>query len=492
MTLNGTSANGTVANSEKALELCLPISDAELLTELHAYPEGEERSEFAISAMKIGAIALRQAQGRIDADTVRHEGERFIQSMGHALEKHQTEVTRQISDCITKYFHPDNGRFNERVKRLVDGDNAEIARVIRGQISGDGSELARTLTAHVGAESPLMHKLDPNAKDGLINALAESIGNTLKEQRELILRELSPNNDEGALSQTVSQLTKKHGEVSEALKNQINELVGQLSMDNEGSALKRIRHEIKGVLDAQSKENREFQAEVREKLTEMTARRQEAAKSTRHGLVFEEAVFDFIKERSQKAEDVAIPTGNTVGNIPRSKKGDAVIELGPEHVAAGARIVVEAKADASYSIDRARAELEEAKKNRDAGVGLFVFSSTSAPTGIDAFRRYGSDLVVIWNEEDAASDAYLDAGISVAKALCVQSKSRSDEVGADMEAINKAVRAIEKEAKGLDEIKTLTTTIKNNSEKILTRAEIMKESFRKQIDVLDEKIGSLR
>ena len=169
-----------------------------------------------------------------------------------------------------------------------------------------------------------------------------------------------------------------------------------------------------------------------------------------------------------------------------------VIELGAEHAAAGARIVIEAKASSSYTIDGALAELEEAKKNRKAGVGLFVFSSGSAPAGLDSFRRYGNDIVVIWDEEDTASDVYLDAGMSVAKALCVQAKSRSDEVGEDVEAIERAVRTIEKQAEGLDEITRLTNTVKNNSEKILTRARIMGDSFREQIGIMDEKIGSLR
>ncbi|MYE54208.1 MAG: hypothetical protein F4X34_03305, partial [Chloroflexi bacterium] len=102
MALNGTSANGTLVESNDVIELHLHISDSNLLSELYAHQEGEERNDFAISAMKIGAIALRQAQGRIDADTVRHEGELFIQNMGNPLEKHQNEVAGQISNCLTE------------------------------------------------------------------------------------------------------------------------------------------------------------------------------------------------------------------------------------------------------------------------------------------------------------------------------------------------------------------------------------------------------
>ena len=84
MTLNGVAAhevvtNGVSPNGSASVELILQINDSDLCSELAAYPEGQEREEFAISAMRIGVIALRQAQGRIDADRVRQEGERFVE-----------------------------------------------------------------------------------------------------------------------------------------------------------------------------------------------------------------------------------------------------------------------------------------------------------------------------------------------------------------------------------------------------------------------------
>ena len=74
MMVNGSMNNGTSLNGTSAMELNLRIYDSDLHEELAGYEEGEERENFAISALKIGAIALRQAQGRIDADMVRQEG----------------------------------------------------------------------------------------------------------------------------------------------------------------------------------------------------------------------------------------------------------------------------------------------------------------------------------------------------------------------------------------------------------------------------------
>ena len=61
-------------------------------------------------------MALRQAQGRIDAEQVRREGDRFIENLGQALTNHQKEVTEQVGSCLKSYFDPQDGRVNERVQ----------------------------------------------------------------------------------------------------------------------------------------------------------------------------------------------------------------------------------------------------------------------------------------------------------------------------------------------------------------------------------------
>ncbi|WP_456371884.1 hypothetical protein [Thiolapillus sp.] len=42
-----------------------------------------------------------------------------------------------------------------------------------------------------------------------------------------------------------------------------------------------------------------------------------------------------LRDLSQKAGDLATTTGNSTGRTRNCKVGDVVIELGPEHVAAG-------------------------------------------------------------------------------------------------------------------------------------------------------------
>ena len=58
--------------------------------------------------------------------------------------------------------------------------------------------------------------------------------------------------------------------------------------------------------------------------------------------------------------------------------------------------------------------------------------------------------------------------------------------------LEKAIREVERQAGYLDEIKTISSTIKNGAEKILNRIEIMSSAMVKQIEALDTQAHLLR
>ena len=492
-------------NNEIALQLV--ITDRELCEALAEHPEGTQRTDFAITAMKIGVLALRQAQGRIDAEQIRAAGERLIEDFSTALNSHQEGVTERVASSLKDYFDPESGRFNDRVKRLIDKDG-ELERIIRSQVEGDGSALVKTLDAHTGKDSALMKMLDPQAADGVVKSLSSATEKTLSEQREQILNEFSLDNDQSALSRLVSELRKNNGDLMGAfdlneegsalkrlmdgVENAQRKITSEFSLDDENSALARMRKQLLEVFEQQGKENQEFQTEVRASLAAMDARRQEAQHGTRHGLDFEGAVFDFINDRSQKAGHIATHTGSAVGRVGRKLVGDVVIELGPEHSAAGSRIVVEAKENRSYRLAKVREDMQKARDNRDASVGIFVFSKSTAPEGLEAFSRYGNDIVVVWDKDDTGTDVFLDAGLSVAIALSVRAQAHADGVGADFEAIEQAILEIQKQADGLAQIKTWANTVRNNGDHIIKSAEKMQEGLNNQVEVLNDKVADLR
>ena len=489
VTSNGAAVGSVHTNGIASFDLILHISDPDLYAELSKREE-PERSEFAISAMKIGVIAFRHSPGQIDAQQVRKEGERIIEDLGQALNKHQTEVVQEIGASLKEYFDPSEGSFTERVKGLIEEDGA-LERLIRTQVEGDDSRLAKTLTAHVGVSSPIMQKLDPESKSGLINQLAASTEAELTTQREKILGEFSLDDEKSALSRLVKQLKQNHGDLGADLQSKIDALTDEFTLDKEDSALARMRKGLLKVIEGQQEINNKFQTEVMSSLAAMAAQKKEAKLGTRQGIEFEKAVFDFINDRSQKAGDIASHTGSTTGKVEKSKKGDIVVQLGSEHVAAGARIVIEAKQKKGFGLQDALGELDGARKNRDADVGIFVFSEQTRPEGLDPCARYGGDIVVVWDTEDTTTDVFLDAGLSIAKALSTQAKSHNEEVGADVKAIEESVLVVEKQIKELDEITIWAKTISNNSEKILKSAGKTRDNLAIQVEILNEKVSAL-
>lgn len=504
--------------SMESLRLALEISDPELVAVLKAYPEGRARAEFALSALRIGLLALRQAQGRIDADVIRNEGERLMLEFTQGLDEHRQTVSVQVASSLKEYFDPESGRFNERVERLVRQDG-ELEALMRRQIGLEDSELSKTLAAHLGQESPLMQLLSPDESKGLLHSMGQTLETTLTSQRERILKEFSLDNKEGALTRLIGELEERHGKLGKDLQGSIEEIVGEFSLDNdesalsrlvrrveqtqsqissefsldeESSALARMRRELLEVLNSHKEASAKFREEVMSALKVMSARREEAKRSTTHGDVFEAEVFRFVQAECQKAGEIATHVGNTTGLIRNCKVGDCLIEMGPESAAAGARIVVEAKESSGYSLAQALEELETARKNRGASVGLFAFSKSSAPDGLEPLARYGNDVVAIWDAEDPRSDVFLAAGLSVARALSTRAVLQRETQQADFGAIDRAVRAIEKQTGALGEITRLTGTIKSNSEKILERARIMQDGLTQQIRTLDEKIEDLK
>jgi hypothetical protein len=501
-----------------SLPLELTVTDPEVIAELSAKQEGRERDKYALGALRLGVLALRQARGQIDANTLRHEGERLLGDVQVALSEHRTHLDRTLVGTLKDYFDPESGRFSERVQRLLKKDG-ELETLLSRKVTAADSEMCRALGTLVGKDSPLVRLLSPGESNEFLKALHVAVSAELECQRKQVLREFSLDNKEGALSRLVGELTDSNGKLRTDLQNKIEGLVKQfsfdddqsalsrmsrtvattneaiskhLTLDDKDSALSRLRRELMEVLGKHGEAYQKFQEEVRVTLEKMQARREEAAASTRHGGDFEAAVFGVVQSESQRLRDVATAVGNSTGRIKNCKKGDAVVELGPESAAPCAKIVVEAKEDASYDLAAARAETETARQNRDAESGLFMFSGKTAPAGLEPLARYGDDVVVVWDADDPATDAHLRLGLSVARALCTRNALERSSLDVNFTAIDGALLEISKQVKELDEIRTWTDTIRSNGQKILDRLRISREKLEKQGEILTERVADLK
>jgi hypothetical protein len=172
--------------------------------------------------------------------------------------------------------------------------------------------------------------------------------------------------------------------------------------------------------------------------------------------------------------------------------GDVLVELSAESTAPGSSVVVEAKEEKDYTLKKALAELETARQNRDADAGVFVFSRKVAPPNLEPLGRYGGDVVVIWDADDPVSDLVLKLGLSVARALCISKSVQREHQAADFTEMDKAILEINKQVESLDEIRTWTETIKNNSDKILNRLRISREKLTAQAQTLADRLDDLK
>ncbi len=533
------------AELPETLDLQLTVVDRDTIEELLAYPCGQGRELVALNALRIGVLALKQARGRIDVDLIQRETQRMLAGLERQLSAHALQTQEKLTGSLKEYFDPESGRFPERVQQLVKADG-ELEQLLRRQIGGDDSQLCKTLLAHFGQQSPLMKMLNPKESEGLLAALGQTLQSQLESQRNHVLREFSLDNKQGAMSRMICELTTNHGQLTEALQKKIDTVVaefsldkddsalsrlvrnvdraqstitrefslddnnsalsrlaamltdtrtaidGNLTLDGESSSLARLRRELLSILQSHTDTNHAFQEEVKVALGKMVARREESERSTQHGLVFEDAVCAYLEFHSHQTGDIATRTGATTGLIKNCKKGDCVVELNPDSAAPGAKVVIEAKEKIGYTLNEARAEIETARQNREAQVGLFVFSKKTSACGFEDVFRSGNDVFVVWDPEDSETNLHLKIALTLARALCIRVEQQSEAQAADFAAIDAAIREIDKQSELLSEVTRSAETIKSGAEKVLERVRKSRNSLERQVEILDARVGDLK
>ena len=405
-------------------------------------------------------------------------------------------MTERVSSTLTQYLDPQSGLLPQRLQALLREDG-ELETLLRSHVGGDDSLLARSLTAHLGEGSPIFKLLSPTDATGLRAQLTRSMEDALAEQRRHILREFSLDQKDSALSRIVSQFSldddaSAMSRMSKMLAATGEQIGKNLTLDDEASALARLRRELLGTIEHIAKGNVEFHAQVREALARLDTRRREEARTPRHGVAFEERLGALLSEEAQRLGDLHEATGEMTGVIKQCKKGDHVVELGAESAAAHARVVWEAKDKQQYSLRAALAEIEEARRNRQAQVGVFVFSRKTAPDGLESLQRHGSDVVIVWDDEDAASDMVVRAAYSLARALAVREHRTDKESQEAIVEIEHAARGVERQVSFLDEVRRWAETVKGHGEKIADRSARMADELRREVERLDAQVASMR
>jgi hypothetical protein len=488
------------------------VNDPEVLLALGEYPDGQPRTHFLVTALKVGVLSLKAARGTLDSDTVRREGDRLMEQLGERLNAWRGKFEERVTGSLAHYFDPQQGTFTERVNRLTHADG-ELASVVRQQVKEAEAGLSRVFEQFVGENSQLLKLLDPSGDNQMVTLLRRTLDGVVQAQNLAILSQFSLDNKESALVRFLAELESRHGNLNQALSRDMKAVVAEfsldkedsalsrlvsrvesaqrsltaeLSLDNDGSALKRMYKMLQDHQAAVLENQRQLAATLDAAVQALQARREEASRSTRHGVEFELALGDHLRTLVMAAGDVVEDTGSTTGVIPNCKVGDHVVTIGPEKLAAGARIVVEAKESASYDLAKSLAEADVARRNRAAQVCVFVHSTKTAGASIPNFARYGHDIVVRWAADEPVGDAWLQAALTVATALAVRAAQHSKQDAASFDKIDKAIERMRKHIDGFEEINTSAATVQRSAEKILKRAKLMEEGLAEQLSAVGD------
>jgi hypothetical protein len=508
----------TPATAHEPLYVHLAISDPEVILAALEYPEGRPRTDFIQTALKIGVLSLRAARGVVDGDAIRREGDLLLSSLSERLNTWRELMEQGVTSTLTHYFDPTKGTFTDRVERLVRSDG-ELAKVMGGQVQIAEQSLTKVFEQFIGENSQLLKVLDPSGDNQLVATMQRTLDGVVQAQNLAISTQFSLDEPNSALTRFMRELTSKHGDLNQALSLRLNEVVAEFSLDREDSALSRLVGRVETAhksltnelsLDHPDSTISRLQTlmnshhaklmETANKLSEslsvaigaLQARKEEAAKSTRHGLEFEAAVGESVKALLGEAGDVVQDCGATTGVISHCKVGDFLITLAQENVAAGAKIVVEAKESAAYDLAKTLAEADTARRNRGAGICVFVHSTKTAPDGVPDFQRFGHDIVVKWDAESETSDLSLKAALMVAKAMSVKAAQHSQGEAASYQIVDRAIESLRKQIAGFDEISTSATTSAKSAATILRRVDLMKAEIEEKVGVLSEQIVKLK
>jgi hypothetical protein len=444
--------------------------------------------------------ALHNAHSAAQESRLKDVGAALVADIDRQLRTHVEEQRATIASVLAHFFDPKDGQVSQRLAAFVD-DEGVLARLLDRYVGPKNSVLVEGLARQIGESSPLFKKLSPTDSEGLVKVLEAQLRTVMDQEHTELVRALDPLAEDGAVARFLRSLREELKGADQDRAEQLSAALAALDANNEASLLSRLVRETNqarldvlaavnpdapsspmAILKAgltkllrehasaqaelaisQQARQTAFEKEVREALARIETRRVQGQTSTRGGLDFEDAVVSFVRAVTQGAPCVFDVTGATAG-VGRCKKGDAVLRFTEESAFAGMAVVFEAKHDATYTAQRALDELDAARKNRDAGAGVFVMARSHASDAFPVFSRYGSNVLVVWDPEDPATDAYLHAAVLLGMALVIRTKTTGD--AGDIAALKDIEGRIETELSRLERMEKHSDAIRRNSEGI--------------------------
>jgi hypothetical protein len=459
-----------------------------------------QREQLVVDAWSIGLRALHNAHTAAQESKLKDIGESLVGDIDRQLSAYIERQQETITAVLGRFFDPTDGHVNQRLTAFLNDDGV-LARVLDKYLGPANSVLAETLARQVGESSPLLKKLSTTDSEGVIKTLETQLRAVMEDGHGEVMKALDPLTDDGAVARFLKSLREELKAAREDRAAQLSTALAALDANDEGSLLSRLVRETnqarQDVLTAvnpetpnspmavlksslttliqeqsanqaevakeQQERQTQFEKEVREALTRIETKRTQNQTSTQGGRDFEDEVARFINAATLGGPCVLSVVGATTG-VGRCKKGDAVLRFTAESAFADAGLVFEAKHEAGYTVQAALEELDEARKNRNAGAGVFVMARSHASEVFPRFARYGSNVLVTWDDQDSRTDPYLHAAILLGMALVTRSRTTGD--AGDITALKDIEARIEGELSRLEKMEKYSNNIRKNVDDI--------------------------
>lgn len=408
------SANTDKTPPPQELSINLTIREPNIVKFLSKY-DGQQREDKAIEALKVGVVAILSASPSLDTKIV---DEKF-REIERKLKEYSEAFAKSLAGDLAKYFEKEKGDVPAVLNSFF-GDRGVLSEALKNYLDPEKGKISALLQNELGASSAFAKSLDPANKESVISRIEKTVETKLLE-------------------------TTKG-------------LVDQFSLDKDDSGMSRIKKMVDEKITEIKKTNDAFFGELREHLNIKKAVVEEAEKGTQKGRDFESVLYDKIAQLGSQLEDNTENVTGIPGAKSRAKVGDYVVTLGETSGAPGKRIVFEVKKSQNYNYKDAATELKEAKENREADCGIFVFAKGYEPAETGDFRIDADDFFCTVDQDALDKNQpllFLEAAYKIAR-VHVVTRSR-------------------KEAKGEIDL----TLIKSNIQKMLNQVDMMADLLTK-------------
>jgi hypothetical protein len=335
------------------------------------------------------------------------------------------EMEAEFGKALTRYFAEKDGIVPKSLNDAF-GDKGALPQFFQRYFDPEAGKLVRLFDSQIGPSSKFGRLFDAKNKDGVIAVIEEKV---------------------------------KH-----LVEAKLNEVLKEFSLDEDGSAMNKLKTIMDGAFSS-----------FREALGIKAARAEEAERGHVKGFCFEEDLYGVVAEMGRQfGDETELVRG--IHGAHKCKTGDHLISLGEATGAPGLRIVVEVK-DQVYKAKKAVAELQEAKKNREAVSGIFVFAKGCEPAEFGNFKRIENDYYCTVDKSILAEGGALPffwAAYELARVQAVTAARKEACGKLDLEAVQQNIDGIAALVPRLGEIITKACTVQNSGKFIEDAAKAIK------------------